>query len=212
MSVVSRAFLGFVLLLGFTFLPFFPCSAFDSSTGTLTLAWDPSPDPSITGYRLYQGGESQIYTNVIDVGSTETAAITGLAPDQTYYFAVTAYDATGLESAFSGEISYTVPAVAVLPPNVIPNLTLTVNEFGQATVSGLAPPGYFYSVLVTTDLVSWTMIGTATADTDGSLQFTDPLSPFYTGQSYRFDLISTESPDTSNTAGISPKTASATSF
>src|SRR5947199_1706688 len=111
--MVSRTFLGFALSFGFTFLPFFPCSALDFSPGTLTLAWDPSPDPSITGYRLYQGGESQIYTNVIDVGTADTATITGLDPQVTYYFAVTAYDATGLESAFSGEISYTVPAMAV---------------------------------------------------------------------------------------------------
>ena len=210
--MVSRTFLGFVLSLGFTFFPFFPCSALDFSPGTLTLAWDPSPDPSITGYRLYQGGESQIYTNVMDVGTADTATITGLDPEVTYYFAVTAYDATGLESAFSGEISYTVPAMAVLPPTLVANLSLAVNEYGQTTVSATAPPGYVYSVLMTEDLLSWSIIGTATADPDGSLQFTDPLSPFYTNQYYRFQLISTESPDTSDTAAISPKTSSSVGF
>jgi len=164
------------------------------------------------GYRLYQGGESQVYTNVVDVGSADTTTINGLAPGVTYYFAVTAYDATGLESAFSGEISYTVPTTAVLPPSLVANLGLAVNAFGQAMVSGTAPAGYVFSVLVTDDFASWTMIGTATADASGAVQFTDPLSPFYSNQFYRFQQISTQSPDTSNTAGISPKTSSSTSF
>ena len=82
----------------------------NSLLGTLTLAWDPSTDPSVVGYRLYQGGESQVYTNVVDVGAANTTTITGLAPGATYYFALTAYDANDFESAFSGEISYTVPS------------------------------------------------------------------------------------------------------
>jgi hypothetical protein len=108
------------------------------------------------GYRLYQGGESQIYTNVVDVGSADTTTITGLVPDGTYYFAVTAYDDTGLESTFSGEISYTVPSNASLPPVLVANLGLTVNAFGQAMVSGTAPVGYVYAVLVTDNFGSWT--------------------------------------------------------
>lgn len=166
----------------------------------------------MTGYRLYQGGESQIYTNVVDVGSADTTTIDGLAPDVTYYFAVTAYDATGLESAFSGEISYTVPTTAVLPPSLVVNLGLAVNDFGQAVVSGTAPAGYVYAVLATDDFASWTMIGTVTVDTSGALQFTDPLSPFYSNQFYQFQQISTQSPNTSNAAGTSPKTSSPKSF
>ncbi len=211
--MVSRTFLGLGFVLGFSFFLSLQCPALDTTlTGTLTLAWDPSPDPSVTGYRLYQGGESQIYTNVVDVGSEDTATIAGLSPDVTYYFAVTAYDTTGLESAFSGEISYTVPTNAVLPPCLVANLGLAVNAFGQAMVSGTAPAGYVFSVLVTDDFASWTMIGTVTADESGALQFTDPLSPFYSNQFYRFQQISTQSPDTSNTAGISPKTSSPGSF
>ncbi len=64
------------------------------------MAWDPSTDPSVVGYRLYQGGESLIYTNVVDVGTTTLATITALVPGSTYYFAVTAYDSSGLESTF----------------------------------------------------------------------------------------------------------------
>ena len=69
--------------------------------GTLTLAWDPSSDPSVVGYRLYEGNASQTYTNLVDVGTNLVATVSGLVPGATYFFAVTAYDDTGLESAFS---------------------------------------------------------------------------------------------------------------
>ena len=210
--MVSRTSLVYCFVLGFSFLLSLQCPALDTNlTGTLTLAWDPSTDPSVVGYRLYQGGESQVYSNVVDVGAANTTTIKGLAPGATYYFAVTAYDANGFESDFSGEISYTVPITAVLPPSLVANLGLAVNDFGQAMVSGTAPAGYVFSVLVTDDFAAWTMIGTATADASGALQFTDPLSPFYSTQFYRFQQISTQSPNTSNTAA-SPKTSSRTSF
>lgn len=76
---------------------------------SVTLAWSPSADSTVVGYRLYQGGASQSYTNIVDVGAATTYTVTGLAAGATYFFAVTAYDATGLESPFSNEISYTVP-------------------------------------------------------------------------------------------------------
>jgi hypothetical protein len=70
----------------------------------------------VVGYRLYQGGVSQVYTNVVDVGNSTSNTVAGLVAGATYYFAVTAYDSVGLESAFSNEIAYTVPSANVPPP------------------------------------------------------------------------------------------------
>ena len=48
--------------------------------------------------------------SVVDVGDQVTYTLTGLNSGQTYFFAVTAYDLTGIdESPFSNEISTTVP-------------------------------------------------------------------------------------------------------
>ena len=76
---------------------------------SVTLAWSASPVASVIGYRLYQGQASQNYNTVTDAGGMTNLTITGLVPGRTYYFSVTAYEADGIESAFSTEISYTVP-------------------------------------------------------------------------------------------------------
>ena len=72
----------------------------------VTLAWDPNPEPSVQGYRVYFGKASGFYTNVLDVGNSTDCVIPGLDAGTTYFFACTAYSATGDESNFSGEIVY----------------------------------------------------------------------------------------------------------
>jgi hypothetical protein len=108
---------GALVLLGFA------APAFAQSS--VTVAWDPSSGSDIAGYRLYQGGASAKYTNVVDTGKLTTATVSGLVLGATYYFAATAYDSFGLESDYSNEIAYTVPAVPS-PPNVI-SLTSPTN-------------------------------------------------------------------------------------
>jgi hypothetical protein len=76
---------------------------------SVTLAWDPVADDTVAGYRLYEGVVSRTYTNSIDVRNVTTATVSNLAWGTTYYFAITAYDTNGQESAFSDEISFAVP-------------------------------------------------------------------------------------------------------
>ena len=89
-----------------------PCPA-----AQITLAWDPSPEPAVTGYRVYYGPSSYYYTAVVDVGNQTVLTISGLLPGVTYFFSATAYsESTGDESYFSGEIAYTVPGGASSAP------------------------------------------------------------------------------------------------
>ena len=85
------------------------CTASAQVSSTVTLAWNPSADPNLAGYRIYQGAASHTYTNVIQVGPLTNATLSALKQGATYFFAVTAYDNIGLESAFSNEISYSAP-------------------------------------------------------------------------------------------------------
>lgn len=85
------------------------CSALSASAASVTLAWDASPDASVTGYRIYLGVASGAYTNAVVVGNVTNATLTNLTSGVTYYFAATAYDGNGLESAFSNETSYRPP-------------------------------------------------------------------------------------------------------
>ncbi len=89
------------------------------------LAWDPSPSPEVIGYRLYWGTQSRLYTSSLDAGLVTTATVSGLVAGTTYYFAATAYAPGGLESDFSNEVQYTVPAS---PSNRAPTLSALANR------------------------------------------------------------------------------------
>lgn len=78
--------------------------------GAVVLAWNPDSDPTVTGYNVDYGKSSGTYTAVVDAGARAMVEISGLTPGQTYYFAATAYTSAGVQSSFSNEISYTVPA------------------------------------------------------------------------------------------------------
>jgi len=141
--------------------------------GSLSLAWDPSTDPSVVGYRLYLGCASQMYTNVTDVAGLATITISNLIPSTTYYFAVTAYYETGLESEFSGEISYTVPTSAVLTPTSLLRWTITKVPFGHVMLTGMGQSGWIYEIWATQDLVSWSLIGSVVTGASGAFEFSD---------------------------------------
>lgn len=70
-------------------------------TPTITLSWNPSPSPDVTGYKVYQGLDAGTYTSSIDVGNVTNVTIP--MPTGTNYFAATAYSGTGIESDFSNE-------------------------------------------------------------------------------------------------------------
>jgi hypothetical protein len=82
---------------------------FTEGSSTVTLAWDPNTEPDLAGYILYYGQASTNYDFVIDTGTNASYTVGGLAEGETYYFAVTAYNAESLESDFSNEVEYTVP-------------------------------------------------------------------------------------------------------
>jgi hypothetical protein len=84
-------------------------SASSQTTSSLALAWNASAGSSIAGYRLYEGQTSRNYSVTNSMGNATNATISGLAAGGTYFFAVTAYMSNGMQSAFSTEVSYTVP-------------------------------------------------------------------------------------------------------
>jgi hypothetical protein len=85
------------------------CSGSSSATASAILMWDPVSDPNLGGYRVYFGTASGSYFKPgISVGKHEAYELRGLSRRTTYYFAVTAYDFLGNESAYSNEVSRTI--------------------------------------------------------------------------------------------------------
>ena len=105
-----------IILLGVASL-LLPAFAGVACSATVTVAWDPNPEPTVAGYYMHYGTSSGSYTNSVDVGSATTCAISALQEGVTYYLAVTAYDGSGSQSGYSDEIVYTVPSGADPAPS-----------------------------------------------------------------------------------------------
>lgn len=159
---------GVLLAIGFLH-SWLPVQAAIAGSGTIGLAWDSSASPGVAGYRVYIGTTSGNYTTKVEAGNARTTTIQNLASGVTYYFAVKAFNTSGVESAFSNEITF-VPGAATLQ--------LTISATGQAvlTVNGVA--GRTYEIQATRDLKTWSVLGNVTVGAGGSAAYTDnpPLS------------------------------------
>jgi hypothetical protein len=89
---------------------------------TLTLSWIASTSTNVANYKIYYGTTSGSYTQAVSAGPLTQTTITGLTPGTTYFLAATASDDAGLESGYSIEISFVVPAGR--PDQSLPELSL----------------------------------------------------------------------------------------
>src|SRR5580765_765606 len=102
---------------------------------SITLAWDPSPDPSVVGYKVYWGVATRNYTNSLSAGSATTLTVSNLVIGTPYYFAATAYDTNGIESDYSVEASGSI-ALPNQPPTLNAISPVAINEgAGTQTVN-----------------------------------------------------------------------------
>ena len=89
--------------------------------GSATLNWNANTESDLAGYNVYYGTSPRTgtnpktctmcgYTTKVNVGKVTTYTFSNLTNGATYYFSVSAYDTSGNESAFSGEVSKLVCA------------------------------------------------------------------------------------------------------
>jgi hypothetical protein len=73
---------------------------------SVTLMWDRNPEAEqVAGYRVWRGDASRNYTERVDAGNRTDASI-DVPEDRRSYLAVTAYTGDGLESGYSGEVTF----------------------------------------------------------------------------------------------------------
>ena len=99
----------------------------------VTLAWDKSPSPSVTGYVMGYGPEGREdgvthpseweYAYRVPIGDVDTYTVKGLKPGE-WWFAVTAFD-SDMTSPYSNQVStviaaYTPPEPITHPPIEMP--------------------------------------------------------------------------------------------
>jgi len=136
------------------------CPIASRASQSATLIWASNTNPDIAGYIVYYGAASRTYTNAIDVGTTTTTSVTGLVDNVTYFFEVTAYNSSHVESDFSAETSFTPGATPPPPPPsptpVVATMAASSVTTNSATLNAfINPNGY--------PAVAWFDCGTTTS-------------------------------------------------
>jgi hypothetical protein len=80
-----------------------------TNRGVVRLAWGVSPDPSVTGYRIAFKDAPNAPWYYATVGNVTNVTIKALREGVRYYFVAISYNAEGVESVPSNEISQVVP-------------------------------------------------------------------------------------------------------
>ena len=91
-----------------------------AASGSLSLAWDPSPGPDVAGYVVRWGERSGAHTQETDVGDVTSFTISALEDGQRYYVVVQAYDPGKKRSALSNEASGIAAPGTAAPPAPAP--------------------------------------------------------------------------------------------
>jgi hypothetical protein len=76
-----------------------------AAQGGVPLAWDPNPEPSVSGYIVHVGTSPRTYSHSYNVGNTTVFTYSAGKVGKRYYFAVVAYTAAGETSPLSAEVS-----------------------------------------------------------------------------------------------------------
>jgi len=110
----------------------------------VTLQWSAVADTTVTGYKLYynadKAGPPFLGTGAtqgaspIDVKNLTSATVTGLDPSRSYYFAVTAYNASGTQSPYSNGVNV-LEGVAPTASFTFPASNATVSGTVSVTAS-----------------------------------------------------------------------------
>ena len=75
------------------------------------MSWTSNSEADLAGYKLYVGTAPGRYTyagSPLIIGLMGSYTISGLPMGQTYYFALSAFDSSGNESALSSEVSKSI--------------------------------------------------------------------------------------------------------
>jgi len=145
----------FAILRAFVFL--LCATALSALGGTQSgwLGWDGAPpEENIVEYQVYYGTQSGNYTNFDTSYYSNGDYISGLEPGRTYYFAVSAVDANGMNSPISAEVSYTVPVPPIVPLQTEIYYDGDGSAYGMG-VFGSWPAPMNWELDYSTDLVNW---------------------------------------------------------
>jgi hypothetical protein len=144
-----------------------------------TLAWNYSPDDSVVGYALYYGITDSGVTNRLALGMTNRVTLYNLLAGANYCFYATTYNAKGSESPPSNPVYYC--------PRALSALKMTKSAGATLKLQFQAAPGSLCHVEYTPSFTPprWQTLGNATADANGNVTVSDPLTGSPPSRYYR---------------------------
>jgi hypothetical protein len=106
---------------------------------------DGTPLTDQAGYKLHMQNATRSHQQHIDVGTATNYLASNLTDGSTYYFAVTAYDTSGLDSSYSNEVSKSLAAAT--------HLTTAIYGSGDS-ITALSNSNYSVATSGTTTITS----------------------------------------------------------
>lgn len=196
MKVSSKCFPSFLAISVFLLFSLIRMDAFAQQA---ELEWD-ADSGQVAGYNVYYGPSTRNYTTKVDAGASTTYTMQSLS-SSTYYVAVTAYDSSNNESAYSSElVIYPVTASAGTGGSISPSGTFFVSQ-GSAQTFTITPASGYSVGNVTVD---GTSVGAVTSYTLSNVSAGHTISATFTQSS---NASYTITPSAGTGGSISPSTA-----
>jgi len=118
------------------------CSHKAAWAAQVQIAWNPSQDQEVSGYRVYHGTQSRTYSNIDDAKANLTYKISNVPDTAPYYIAVTAYSSDA-ESDFSEElVVYSIRSSSSANGQILPSGTSIFAQGSSSTFSITPDTGY----------------------------------------------------------------------
>jgi cellulose 1,4-beta-cellobiosidase len=156
--------------------------------GSASLNWADNAEADLAGYTVKRSitsgsGYREITTGLVSSDYVDTAVTNGT----TYYYIVTATDASSNESAASAEAEATpslpISAAELAPPSAV--YTATEAWFSVAN----SVPGHSYQLETSPNLILWSEMGSSLSGHTATLHFVAPYGPDTTPKMfYRIEI------------------------
>ncbi|NTW27547.1 MAG: hypothetical protein HGA36_04440 [Candidatus Moranbacteria bacterium] len=121
---------------------------------SVSLQWDPNTETDLAGYNVYYSSDPSVSANPTSalVGNFTTTTIANLDSSKDWYFAVTAFNTTAVESAYSNIVSVlancTIIASTGANGTISPIGTRVIAAGGSQTYTFPPDPGYQVSNVI----------------------------------------------------------------
>ena len=174
------------------------CFRLDVGAQQAVLGWDQDVG-QVSGYKVYYGESTHNYTTIADAGYNTTYTLQNLS-DQAHFIAVTAYDSSKKESAYSAElVIYSMAATAGTGGSITPSGTFFQSQGENQTFTIAPATGYTVSDVQ----VDGKTVGPLASYTFSNVSANHTISATFASSSNNFTIT----PTAGANGTISPSTA-----